>query len=418
MSAVPDTAADLSIRSAPRPVRRFSKKALALVLGGASLLVLASVGIAMSPRDRDGTGAQRELYSTSNKPRAEGLSVLPAGYGQLPAGRAVPELGPPLPGDLGEPILRAQREGRIQFEDAIAAVPAPEDEAALLRAAEAEARAAARALEARESGLFFSVSGERSGAAVPATPQGFAGVPPVDPFAALAGLASGDGRTASAFEDPNRQDRKESFLDDVQDRSIYNPHRLETPVSPYQVMAGTVIPATLLTGVNSDLPGQVIAQVTEPVYDTVTGEYLLIPQGTRVIGRYDSVIAYGQSRALIVWSRLVLPDGTSLRIENLPGVDARGQAGLSDRTDNHTLRIFSAAALSSLISIGAELGEDDDDDIARALREATQDGASRVGDEVVRRQLNVQPTLTIRPGWRFRILVHQDLILRPYGAPS
>ena len=131
------------------------------------------------------------------------------------------------------------------------------------------------------------------------------------------------------------------------DPSIYNPHRLETPTSSWQVMAGTIIPATLITGVNSDLPGQVIAQVTEPVYDTVTGNTLLIPQGTRVMGRYDSVVAYGQSRALIVWHRIIMPDGSSIRIENLPAVDGRSNAGLSDRVDNHSLRLFSAAALST-----------------------------------------------------------------------
>jgi type IV secretion system protein VirB10 len=234
-----------------------------------------------------------------------------------------------------------------------------------------------------------------------------------DPFEVLnlaqVGLVSG-----GLGNDPGRQQRKQDFVSQQPDTSIYNPHRLETPISPWQVMAGTVIPATLLTGINSDLPGQVIAQVTEPIYDTVTGNAVLIPQGSRVVGRYDNVIAYGQSRALIVWHRIIMPNGTSIRIENLPAVDGRGNAGLIDRVDNHTLRIFSAAALSSLISIGAELG-DDDDTIARALRDATQDGASRVGEEVVRRQLSVQPTITIRPGWRLRILVHQDIILQPYG---
>ena len=158
--------------------------------------------------------------------------------------------------------------------------------------------------------------------------------------------------------------------------------------------------------------------MTEPVYDTVTGEVVLIPQGSRLMGRYDSVVAYGQSRALIVWNRIIMPDGSSIRIENLPGVDSRGNAGLKDHVDNHSLRFFSAAALSSLISIGTELSADDDENIARALRDAAQDGASRVGDEVVRRQLAVQPTITIRPGWRFRILVHQDLIMTPYGDPK
>lgn len=141
----------------------------------------------------------------------------------------------------------------------------------------------------------------------------------------------------------------------------------------------------------------------------------LIPQGSRVIGRYYSVIAYGQSRALIVWNRIIMPDGSSIQIENLPANDVQGYAGLSDRVDHHTLRLFSAAALSSLISVGAELSEDDDEQVARALRDAVQDGASRVGEEVIRRQLAVQPTITIRPGWRLTILVQRDLMLRRSG---
>lgn len=364
----------------------------------------------MSPSDRDGAGAPRELYSTANKPTAEGLSALPARYSDVEADRVVPELGPPLPGDLGAPILRAQREGRMQFEEAIAYQSNTVDEAALARLAELEAQSAARAIEAQESGVFFSVRAGGSDGSAEIAPRLSASVEAFDPFAALASLSQTSAGSPQGG-DPNRQDRKEAFLEDAADTSIYNPHRVQTPVSPYQVMAGTVISASLLTGVNSDLPGQVIAQVTEPVYDTVTGEHLLIPQGSRVIGRYDSVIAYGQSRALIVWNRIIMPDGSSIQIENLPATDVQGYAGLSDRVDHHTLRLFSAAALSSLISVGAELSEDDDEQVARALRDAVQDGANRAGDEVVRRQLAVQPTITIRPGWRLRILVQQDLIL-------
>ena len=400
----------LAIRSSPRPVRRFSKKALALVLGGASVLVLASVGVAMSPRSGDEGREPRELYSTANKPTAEGLAALPARYSEVETEQRVPQLGPPLPGDLGGPILRAQREGRMEFEQAIAARPTAVDEAALAREAEREARLAARAIEAQESGVFFTVRTGGASGDLELAQRPVLSSPAIDPFAALASLSEAAAGTGIGA-DPNRQDRKEAFLQQSADTSIYNPHRLETPLSPYQVMAGTVISATLLTGINSDLPGQVIAQVTEPVYDTVSGEHLLIPQGSRVIGRYDSVIAYGQSRALIVWNRIIMPDGSSIRIENLPATDVRGYAGLSDRVDHHTLRLFSAAALSSLISVGAELSEDDDERVARALRDAVQDGASRVGEEVVRRQLAVQPTITIRPGWRLRIIVSSDLII-------
>ena len=395
---------ELAIRAARAPIRRFNKKALIVVIGGASALVLGSFALAMKSPNEDGTARGSELYSTSNQAKAEGLTALPATYAEVK--REVPTLGPPLPGDLGAPILKAQREGRYTLHTPpveIGDLPSDED----MRAAELQAE---QASAARQSALFFSNSG-----GVRLVSNNVQGTPPRDPFEVLDRLNVAS-PASSLDQDPNLQRRKEAFVNDVADRAIYNPHRIETPMSPWQVMAGTIIPATLLTGINSDLPGQIIGQVTEPVYDTVTGRTVLIPQGSRIIGRYDNVVAYGQSRALIVWSRIIMPDGTSIRIENLPGTDARGYAGLRDQVDRHAFRIFSTAALSSLITIGAELSDDDDDDITRALRNATQDGASRVGEEIVRRQLGVQPTIKIRPGWRLRIIVHQDIILQPYGG--
>ncbi|MEM7621232.1 MAG: TrbI/VirB10 family protein [Pseudomonadota bacterium] len=136
--------------------------------------------------------------------------------------------------------------------------------------------------------------------------------------------------TNPSEEDQNKQAEKRAFLTQKPDPSIYNPYVQQKPISPYQVMAGTLISAALITGLNSDLPGKVIAQVTQPVYDTVTGQYLLIPQGSRIIGTYDSVIAFGQSRALVIWQRLILPNGVSIRLNNLPAVDASGYTGLED----------------------------------------------------------------------------------------
>ncbi len=402
---------DLSIRAAPAPVRQFSKKAIMIILGGVGLLVLLSFSFAISPPGEEQQASARELYSTTNKPKADGLAMLPITYADIAkdADPRVPILGPPLPGDLGAPILQARREGQLAIEDQLQPAPQNPVADAAIELARLEAE---RAVAARESALFFSNSANRSGPQK-AQPAAMTASSLKDPFEALSTLQLPNAEQAARL-DPNHQGRKQSFLNDVPDASIYNPHRIEAPISPWQVMAGTVIPATLLTGINSDLPGQIVGQVTEPVYDTVTGNTVLIPQGSRIVGRYDSVVAYGQSRALVVWNRIIMPDGTSIRIENLPGVDGRGNAGLKDRVDNHSLRIFSAAALSSLITIGAELAEGDDESIARALRDAAQDGASRVGNEVVRRQLNVQPTLTVRPGWRLRILVHQDIILQPY----
>lgn len=393
---------ELSIRAKPAPIRRFSKKALMLILGTASALVLGSFVLAMKSPKSDRARPGSELYSTTNQAQAEGLAALPTSYADVK--REPPILGPPLPGDLGAPILNAQREGRYTLVDPLATAPDLETEE--------HVRAAEQINAVRQSGLFFSKL-ERA----PVISKSGSTPELRDPFEVIDRL-SALGAASILEQDPNFQSRKEAFLDQTPDTAIYNPHRLETPVSPWQVMAGTIIPATLLTGINSDLPGQIIGQVTEPVYDTVTGQTVLIPQGSRIIGRYDNVIAYGQTRALIVWNRIIMPDGTSIRIENLPGTDARGYAGLRDRVDHHTLRLFSAAALSSLITIGAELSDDEDDEIARALRNATQDGASRVGEDIVRRQLSVQPTLKIRPGWRLRIIVHQDIILQPYRGGS
>ena len=213
---------------------------------------------------------------------------------------------------------------------------------------------------------------------------------------------------------PNKQGAIQAFLDKDTD-GIYNSHGLVSPRSPYQVMAGNLIPASLVTGINSDLPGQVIGQVTENVFDTVTGQHLLIPQGSRLIGRYDSVVAFGQSRALVVWTRLILPNGDSIQLDNLPGSDAQGFAGLKDKVDRHTWQFIKGAALSSLLSVGSELAADDGDRLTRALQNAGQDTANIAGQRIIDRNLNVQPTIKIRQGWRFNVIVSRDLILKPYG---
>lgn len=182
-------------------------------------------------------------------------------------------------------------------------------------------------------------------------------------------------------------------------------------------MAGTVIPAALITGINSDLPGQVLATVTQNVYDTVSGRHLLIPQGSRLIGQYDSHVAAGQRRVLLVWNRLLMPDTSSIRLDKLPGVDPSGFAGLEDGVDRHWEQLLLGAALSTLIGVGAELAAPDRDNQTRvivATRESAQDSVNQVGKELTRRNLSVQPTLTIRAGFPVRVIVNKDLVLRPY----
>jgi len=189
------------------------------------------------------------------------------------------------------------------------------------------------------------------------------------------------------------------------------------PLFPYSLMSGTIISASLITGINSDLPGTVIAQVTQNVYDSATGLYLLIPQGARLIGAYDSVVAFGQSRALLAWRRIVFPDGSSIVLDNLPATDTSGYAGLEDAVDYHTWRLLQGVALSTLLGVGTELTFDDDEgDLVEALRESAQGAGNQAGQRLVNRTLNIQPTITVRPGWPLRVIVHKDIVLRPYSG--
>ncbi|MEM0985578.1 MAG: TrbI/VirB10 family protein [Pseudomonadota bacterium] len=205
----------------------------------------------------------------------------------------------------------------------------------------------------------------------------------------------------------------DTFASEGAGSDIYNPHQVEDPASPFQVMAGTLIPASLVTGINSDLPGTIVAQVTQPVYDTVSGQYVLIPQGSRLIGRYQSEVSFGQDRALISLDRIIFPDGSSIVISAL-GADAQGSAGLADRVDHHWDRVFAAAGLATILGIGAELGAGGEDEIERAVRRGVGDTVNQAGQRVVDRNLGIQPTITIRPGWPVRVVVTRDLILRPH----
>ncbi|EPV3057545.1 TrbI/VirB10 family protein, partial [Pseudomonas aeruginosa] len=271
---------------------------------------------------------------------------------------------------------------------------------------------------AAASPVFF-----RSGAqdAAPVAQSQVAAAPGFAANAAFDPMAAGPASTVAQPADPtaiqNRQDQKEAFQQ-AGTTETRNSGNLTLPASPYQVMAGTVVAGALVTGIKSDLPGDVIATVTEPVYDTATGRFLLIPQGSRILGRYNSQVSYGQSRVQVVWNRIILPDTSSLTLDNLAGTDPAGYAGLEDGVDWHWDRIFAGAVLTTLLGVGAELAapenRQDGDRIIIAGRDSAQDSINQVGQEMTRRNLNIQPTLTERPGLPVRIIVARDLTLRPY----
>ena len=376
-------AKELRLRAERPSVTRLSRKVLAGLAGITGLAVLGALIWALDTHERDGE-APREAYTTDNAPRSDRLEELPRDYTE------VPQLGPPLPGNLGRPILRSrQRDG---LADVPPTQPDPQEQR---RQQEAEA--------ARTSGLF--ATGGR-----PATTAPSAGR--LSP-----GATTGEGPAGDPNALQNMQDRKLAFVSAAVDRRIISPDRLAAPASPFVLQAGSVIPAAPITGIRSDLPGQIAAQVTENVYDSPTGRYLLVPQGARLIGLYDSQVAFGQDRVLLVWTRLILPNGTSIVLERQQGVDTQGFAGLQDRVDYHWRSILGATLLSTILGIGAELGSSNEEsELVQALRESGRDSINRTGQEIVRRQLNVQPTLTIRPGFPVRVMVNRDLVLAPYGS--
>ncbi len=389
----------VALRAQPRAVTRLNRRTLAMLTGGLSVAVLGATIWSLQPHRR--AGEQTELYNVDRVTKSVGLDGLPSDYSKLPK---VPELGPPLPGDLGPAIVKSQQPVTPTY-----APPGHDPEDA--RRKEAEAAAA--------SSVFFR-SGTPGKTAAPASAQ----VAAAGQASALAGfdpLAAGPASTAAQPADPtavqNRQDQKEAFLKGGSTETR-NSGNLKMPSSSYQVMAGTVIAGALVTGIKSDLPGDVIATVTEPVYDSATGKFLLIPQGSRILGKYNSQVSYGQSRVQVVWNRVILPDTSSLTLDNLVGTDPAGYSGLEDGVDYHWSRIVAGAALTTLLGVGAELAapenRQDGNRIVIAGRDSAQDSINQVGQEMTRRNMNVQPTLTARPGLPVRVIVARDLVLRPY----
>lgn len=216
--------------------------------------------------------------------------------------------------------------------------------------------------------------------------------------------------------DPNGQGTKEDFFNADLKEVGYLPNRVVPQQSRYELKRGSVIPATLITGINSDLPGRITAQVSQNVYDSATGHYLLIPQGTKLFGRYDSKVSFGQSRVLVVWTDIIFPNGSTLQIGGMAGTDAQGYGGFNDKVNRHYLRTFGSAVLLAVIGTGIDMA------LPESSTLATQDTASdaarrnfaetfgRVAERAINKNFDVQPTLRVRPGYKFNILVDQDVV--------
>lgn len=364
-------------------VTRLSRK---VIIGAGAIAVMGILGLGyVALQSRNGNQQPQELYNTQSRNIADGIANLPSDYTEIP--KPTPPLGPPLPGDLGPPILHAQQQGQISSGND-----------------EAQQRLAQEQQAALTSGLFVQTQTQPA-----ETTLGEIAQPPV-PAAGSSALPSDDPTAAE-----NMQAQKLAFMNGPSNVQTVSENRLQGPASPYVLQAGSIIPAALITGLKSDLPGTIFSQVTENVYDSPTGRYLLIPQGARLEGEYDSSVSFGQSRILLVWTRIIMPNGRWIALSRQEGADPQGYSGLEDGVDYHWWGIAKAAVLSTILGVGSELGaNNNDNDIVLALREGTADTLNQAGQQIVERQLNIQPTLTDRNGLPVDVDVDQDLVLAPY----
>jgi type IV secretion system protein VirB10 len=373
-------AKSLRLRGASAPVARVSRKALVIV--GSVLVAGVAGAVSWSLMEKRREAPVEADFTRAPPP--ETVTAQPRGY---VGAASVPVLGPPLPGDLGRPILSAARARSAE----IPAIGAGEAAAAAPQVARGIAEPDSQVLALREarraavvSGLFVTASTRRETA------------PDVGVDAASLAATGGAAKPAA-------------------DPRLTSVERLQGPASPYILQVGSVIPAALVTGLRSDTPGTAIALVTQDVFDSLGGGYRLIPKGSKLAGEYDAQVQNGQSRLRVVWTRLTLPSGKSIVLDKLPGADEQGMAGLQDGVDRHGGRVLAAAGLSTLLAIGAEAGSSSDEsDLVRALRRGAADTASSVGQQMVGKSLDLAPTLSIRPGAPLRVLLTRDLVLEPY----
>jgi len=378
-------AAELRLRPDRPRVTRISRKVL---IGLGTVASVSVLGLTYWALQSHGVKPENQnLYNTQNQNVADGVASLPSNYGDLP--KPAPQLGPPLLGDLGPPILHAEQGSNT---------PAGTNAANQQLIQEQDS--------ARTSSLFVQTA-----SASTALQQGPAGS--VVPGQSNSG---GSNQPLGPSSDQKMQDQKLAYLNGPSDAPTVSSNRLTPAASPYIIQAGTVIAAALITGIESDLPGQITAQVTENVYDSPTGQYLLIPQGARLIGEYNSEVTYAQTRVQLIWTRVIMPDGQSIILDNQPGADTEGYSGLQDGVNNHWGALFEAALLSTFLSVGTEAGtSNQENNLIQAIRSGASDSFNQAGQQVVERELNIQPTLTIRPGFPVRVIVNRDLVLAPYS---
>jgi type IV secretion system protein TrbI len=367
----------LVLRGRPRRVVRFRR---GVIISATALVTAALAALAW-------TALQPPTFRLAAEPEgkpagpaaAEVLQGAPRSYGEIP------QLGPPLPGDLGPPILERQR----QIASGSADPSAPAVEWGDGNGAGEEQQRVLEMRAARSSSVLVQIRGSGSG-----------------------GIAKASEAAPGTSEGPQPGTMEADHVSTAERRSSFN--LIAASPSRWSLQAGTVIPASLITGIDSDVAGLVVAQVAQNVRDSATGRTILIPQGARLIGRYESAAVHGQERAHLLWDRLLFPDGSSLDLGKTPASDSSGYSGLKGHVNAHSWQLIKGVILSSVLGLGGELSLGGGGAIARAIRQSSEQNASQAGEQIVARELDIRPTLTIPPGWHVDALLDEDLELQPW----
>lgn len=407
--AASDTPEGISLKGRPTGVRRLNR--LPLFVGMAVGIIVVSL-LAYAVHQR---GQQTTLEEANSEQQRKADTMAPEAMSSGYAGAEIPAARPP------EPPAAAAAE--------VAAVPAAAPAAAATASPAPPPRRPDPLEEQRKRqeqkrlqmyyGALEAPIDVNFGKQLSSAPSGNTGLPGQTPTSrhdryrdALAQLAG------AGEQDPNFQDSKNAFLQNTSPKTPMIFGRDHT-LLPTEIRSGTVIPAVMVTGINSDLPGMIKAQVSQNVYDTATGKLLMIPQGTQLVGTYDSKVSFGQDRVLVVWNRLIMPDASAVELGNMPGSDMAGYAGLADEVDHHYFRIFGSALLMSVVSAGFAIATDDDDrdDNEQSAQSEVARTMAQTTDRILQRNLNLQPTITIRPGLKFNVFVNKDIrFLEPYAG--
>lgn len=398
----PESAPPIDLRMPAPRVKRLNRVAIAAVVAGLGVLIAFALVAALGRPDPTATPTKS---SSQLVLPADAVTDLPTDYAAAAAAqrrRDVPKLGEPIGGEFGAAQLDAQNEAKAR-----STMPADDPVGKLL--ADVTLARLKRRAAARDAKPDF---GDHSSGAQPAIAV------QTKRATQNPSTVSGDASRSTRDQD-NRQDDKQAFVSARHVTDPYLDQGVLIPPNAIYLGAGTLIPAVLLTGINSDLPGMVTAQVAETVYDTVTGKQVLIPQGSTLIGQYDSRITYGQERVLFVWTRLRFPNGSSLSLEGMPGTDLSGFAGVRDQVDDHWWKLAKGVVLGSLLGAAAQQSyggglSTTNPPLGQLAAAGAAQNINNAGQQIVQKDLQVQPTLAIRPGQRVAVFVSKDITLPAY----